>query len=235
VVLWMKSIALSGDDRPGILGLGLIWAPDEILRKAIGNALDSVAGAIPAGMQRVAVRSVGGGKFRPKRYFRSPELDLGGNRTVRVAVVPFLNIGTRKNAGSLMELQFVNRLAQVENVRVIEPGVVREELLRRRVIMQGGLSVPQTDLLFAMLEADLLVTGVVAEYDDSEGDVGGTKVAFSVLAFDMKSRRVVWSSRSYNRGDDGVFFFDVGEVKLAAEMASRMAWAVIEQMIAGKG
>jgi TolB-like protein len=235
VILWMKSLGMSGDDHPGILGLGLIWTPEEILRRAVGTALDSLALSVPAGMDRVAVRSVRGGKFRPKRFFRFPELAFGGDRPVTVAVVPFMNIGTRKNAGSLMELHFVDRLAQVWNVRVIEPGVIREEMLRLRIIMQGGLSDPQAGLLFSRLESDFLLSGLVAEYQDYEGGTGGqAKVTFSVQVFDMKSRRVVWSSRSYNRGDDGVFFFDVGEVKTAAAIASEMAWAVIERMISEK-
>ena len=234
-ILWMKSLGMSGDDHPGILGLGLIWTPEEILRRAVGTALDSLALSIPAGMDRVAVRSVRGGKFRPKRFFRSQELAFGGDRPVTVAVVPFMNIGTRKNAGSLMDLHFVDRLAQAVNVRVIEPGVVREEMLRLRIIMQDGLSDPQAGLLFSVLESDLLLSGLVAEYQDFEGGTGGqAKVAFSVQTFDMKSRRVVWSSRSYNRGDDGVFFFDVGEVKTAAAIASEMALAVVEGMISEK-
>jgi hypothetical protein len=118
---------------------------------------------------------------------------------------------------------------------VIEPGVIREEMLRLRIIMQGGLSDPQAGLLFSRLESDFLLSGLVAEYQDYEGGTGGqAKVTFSVQVFDMKSRRVVWSSRSYNRGDDGVFFFDVGEVKTAAAIASEMAWAVIERMISEK-
>jgi len=92
-----------------------------------------------------------------------------------VAVVPFMNIGTRKNAGSLMDLHFVDRLAQAVNVRVVEPGVVREEMLRLRIIMQDGLSDPQAGLLFSVLESDLLLSGLVAEYQDFEGGPAGRR------------------------------------------------------------
>jgi len=233
-ILWTKSVGMSGDDHPGILGIGLILTPEEMQRKAVGSALDSLAQSVPAGMTRIAVRSVSGGKFRPKRYYRLQGLKFGADRPVTVAVVPFLNIGTRKYAGSLMELHFVSRLAQVENVRVIDPGVVREVLLQQRVIMQQGVSGPQAALLFSMLDADFLLTGIVTEYQDAELP-GGSKVEFSVLAFDGKSRQVVWSSRSDNRGDDGVFFFNLGEVETAADLASQMVWSVVERMIAAKG
>ena len=233
-ILWTKSVGMSGDDHPGILGLGLILTSGELRRKAVDFALDSLAQSVPEGMPRVAVRSVSGGKFPPKRYHRSQGLKFRSGRPVTVAVLPFLNIGMRKYAGSLMELHFVSRLAQVENVRVIEPGVVREVLLQQRVIMQEGVSGPQADLLFSMLDVDLLLSGSVSEYQDAELP-GGSSVGFSVLAFDGKSRKVVWSSRSHNRGNDGVFFFNLGEVETAAAMASQMVWSVVERMIAGNG
>ena len=233
-VLWMNGIGISGDDHPGVLGLGLIMDQEGIQRKALGTALDSLARSLPEGMAKMLVRGVSGGKFRPRRYYRSPDFDVGGERPLTVAVIPFLNQGTRKNAGEVMALHFVSRLAEVGNVRVIEPGVVREELLRHRIIMQDGLSAPQGDLLFSMIEADLILAGNVSAYQDYEGGTGEAIVGFSVLAFDRKSQRMVWSSRSYNRGDDGVFFFGWGEVKTAGAMASQMAWAVIERII-GKG
>jgi hypothetical protein len=86
-----------------------------------------------------------------------------------------------------------------------------------------------------MLDADLLLAGTVAEYQDSGGGGGGTKVDFTVVAFDAKSRLVVWSSWSDNRGDDGVFFFDAGEVRTASAMVSQMIRSVVEWMIAGRG
>ena len=123
-------------------------------------------------MAKVPVKTGKSGKFQPKRFYRSPEFDFGKSRVLTVAVIPFLNDSTRKNAGEVMALHFVNRLAEIENIRVIEPGEVRQELLRHRIIMQDGLSVAQADLLFTMLEADLFVTGEVAEYQDFEGPTG---------------------------------------------------------------
>jgi hypothetical protein len=233
-VLWMKSIGMSGDEHPGLLGLGLILEPSVLLTRAGNTALDSIVRSVPDGMPKVSIRPAKGGKFRPKRFYRSPEIGVGGGKPFKVVVLPFRNIGTRKNAGELMALQFVNRLAGIENVRVMEPGVVREEMLRRRIIMEDGISGPQADLLFSMLEADMAIIGNVSEYQDSLGSAEETKVGFSVLMFDKKGPRVVWSSRSYNRGNDGVYFFDVGEVKTAAAMASEMVWAVVGIMF-GQG
>jgi hypothetical protein len=48
--------------------------------------------------------------------------------------------------------------------------------------------------------------------------------------FDMKTRQIVWSSFSYNKGDDGVFFFNLGKVNTAHETASGMVRSVVDRM-----
>jgi hypothetical protein len=162
-VLWMNSLGMAGDDHPGILGLGLIVDPGEILRKGVENSLDSLRLSLTGESPKVSIREmrVPGiarwkkAKFQPKHFYRSPGIGIGKGGTLTVAVIPFLNHSTRKYAGEVMALHFASRLAEVENLRVVEPGAVRQELLRHRIIMQDGLSIPQVDLLFAMLGADL--------------------------------------------------------------------------------
>lgn len=48
-------------------------------------------------------------------------------------------------------------------------------------------------------------------------------MSFSAQLIEKKSREVVWSSNSYNEGDEGVFFFDLGRVNTASVMVSQMA------------
>ena len=93
--------------------------------------------------------------------------------------------------------------------------------------MQEGLSRRDADLIHASLQADLILTGKVAEYQD----VGGNPtVAFNVLLFERQRKKVVWESWSYNQGDDGVFFFDWGRITSASVLASKMAQAVVQDM-----
>jgi len=128
----------------------------------------------------------------------------------------------------------VNRLAQVENVRVIEPGVVREELLRRRSSCRAGSRYPRPTSSSRRWRPTCSSPGSWPSMTIPRATSGHEgRVLRSGVRHEEPPRGVVVAQ--LQRGDDGVFFFDVGEVKLAAEMASRMAWAVIEQMIAGKG
>jgi len=78
-----------GGRPPGILGLGLIWAPDEILRKAIGNALDSVARAIPAGCKGLrCARSAAGSSGRNGISGPRSSTSAGTDRQRRRGPVP---------------------------------------------------------------------------------------------------------------------------------------------------
>ena len=98
--------------------------------------------------------------------------------------------------------------------------------------MDEGVSLAQTDVIFSSLKVDLILTGKVLDYQDYQGSSGKPKVDFSTLLVERKSREVVWASKSYNEGDDGVFFFDWGKVNTAHTMASEMARVVLEKMMA---
>jgi len=148
-----------------------------------------------------------------------------------IAVVPFFNISERKYAGDIMTTHFVRELNAFENFNVVEPGAVKETLLSMRIIMKDGISLADADLIFSRLNADLILTGLVLDYQDYQGATGKPKVNFSVLVIDRKSREVVWTSKSYNEGDDGVYFFDIGRVNTAHAMASEMVQAVVKMMV----
>jgi len=96
--------------------------------------------------------------------------------------------------------------------------------------MDDGLSFAQASAMFSKLDADLILTGKVMDYQDYEGITGKSKVDFSAILIERKSNEVVWSSKSYNNGDDGVFFFDFGKVNTAHVMASEMAQNVVEMI-----
>lgn len=228
-ILWMDSVGIAGDDSPGILGLGLINSPKKLREKALQTLSKSLTGYLS---DKSGAHYTGGKsrkKFRPKEFYRSPVMSHDMKYTL--AVVPFFNISERKYAGDIMTTHFVRELNAFENFSVVEPGAVRETLLSLRIIMKDGISLADADIIFSSLHADLILTGLVLDYQDYQGTTGKPKVNFSVLVIDRKSREVVWTSKSYNEGDDGVYFFDIGKVNTAHAMASEMARNVVEMMI----
>ena len=100
-----------------------------------------------------------------------------------------------------------------------------------RVIMEDGVSLANADAIFSVLDADIVVSGKVIDYQDYQGFSGKPKVDFSTIVIERKSREVVWGSNSYNEGDDGVFFFDTGRVNTAYVMASQMVRWIGEKVL----
>ncbi len=225
VVVWMDGVGLSGDQSPGLLGLGVVEDPERLRDKTVGIITASLVDAM-AGKKGV---EQAGRWFHPRFAYRSPILDP--SRSYTMAVLPFSNQTPRANAGALVELHLVRELSRVPNLTVIEPGVVRKELLKFRMVMREGVSLADAQLLQVALEVDLVVSGKVLEYLDVEGSWGKPSVDFSTWIIEKRSREVVWASRSRAEGDDGVFFFDWGRMYTANVMASRMARGVVERII----
>ncbi len=220
IILWMDSVGLSGDDSPGLLGLGLIHDPAALR----GKALARLASSLLETLEGRAVLPGSAGKFRPRIVFRSPVLAPG--QPYVLAVLPFFNRSDRKNGGDLMALQFIKELARYEAFQLVEPGVIRQVLLRARIIMDDGLSLSDAAVLFSELRADLILSGKVLDYQESLAFSGSPVVDFSALLFEAKSREIVWASDSHNEGADGVYFYDWGKISTASDLASRMVRSV---------
>ena len=227
-ILWMEDIGLSGDDASGILDIGLVETPAALNEKALQRISASLSQYL-SGQRHTKADAKKRKKFWPKVIHRSPVFEPG--MKYRVAVVPFLNLSQRKYAGELVALHFVRQLKEFENFNIVEPGDVWQALLVTRIIMEDGLSLANADVVFSKLNADLILTGRVMDYLDYQGPSGNPKVDFSVQLIERKSREVVWSSKSYNQGDDGVFFFDLGKVNTAHSMTSEMVYHVVDMIV----
>lgn len=226
-ILWIDSVGLAGDDSPGLLDLSLIKDPLTLKEMAIEQITASFVRFL-SGRETREGTGAGGKKFRPEVYYRSPIMDEPVQQTI--AVVPFLNLSERKFAGEIMPLHFVRLFREFENFQVIEPGMVRDTMLRERMIMVDGISLADADIFFDRFDADLVLSGRVMHYQDYQGGTGQPVVDFSTLMIHRQSREVVWSSHSYHRGDEAVYFFGKGKVKTAHRLAFEMAASVANLM-----
>jgi hypothetical protein len=241
-IVWIKSVGLSGDQSPGFLGLGLIDDSEELIDMAVEALLDDLDNFLHSGFKsRSPASLVGyepaeygdptldeqnplrfshGSKYDPREYYRASWFNPEGEYAV--AVVPFLNKYARAHAGFVAALHFTEILHGFENLHVFEPGLVREQLLRYRLIMPAGPSLAVSDVLASRttLSADLILSGQVFDY---QGLRGVPKVDFSVQIFDGPARDVAWWSRSDARGDKNVYFFDFGRIHTAHGLMHRLA------------
>jgi TolB-like protein len=150
----------------------------------------------------------------------------------RIAVLPFFNASSRKNAGDMLMLHFVKELQNAKRFEVVEPGIVRDQLLNLRIIMDIGMSLSDADLVFNALDADLVLCGRVMEYQDYEFAARAPKVEFSVELIERRSRKMVWSSTSSYSGDRGTVAFDWGRINTATDIAAELARVIANRMAA---
>ncbi len=228
-VVWADDYGVSGDDAPGLFQTGVVNDYQTMLKRALTSVGDSLLAYVKTGKGRTDPKTES--KFRPKMSYRAVAIEPG--KIYSVAVVPFFNLSDRRNAGEIFALLFMRHLTGLPQFRIVDIGVTRRQLLDARIIMDGGLSVTDADTVAALIEADFVLGGRVLRYEDYEGPAGRTRVDFSTVLIEKNSRKVVWSSSSYNEGSDGVRFFERGASKMAHQMATQMVRLTTE-MIVGK-
>lgn len=233
-ILWMDSESRRGDQAPGFLGRGLIYEPlavEDMVLDRIVESLSRYISGVGARRRVSEARNRGPRRFRPKSFYRTDLVSTIGHRPARIAVLPFSNSSTTRHAGEILRLQVIRFLVQAGGVEVIEPGEVRQALLRSRLIQEKGPSIPQSDVLQQTLQLDLVLFGEVMDYREAGSGTENPIVEFSVRAIDTARRQVIWSSISYGKGDDKVFFFGLGRVPTAHDLASRMARGLIARIL----
>jgi len=228
-VIWAGDAGVAGDDYPGMFCRGVINDYQILQTRTLTRLADSLLAYLKSGESGADAKPAS--KFRPKASFRS--FTLEPDRSYSVVVAPFFNMSERRYGGEILALLYMRHLASVPQFRVIDAGVVRRQLLDDRIIMDGGLSVGDAETVASHIGADLVLAGRVLRYEDYEGAAGRAAVEFSTALIETKSRRVVWSSDSYNEGSDGVRFFERGASRTAHAMATQMVRLTAE-MIAGR-
>jgi TolB-like protein len=226
VVTWADDAGIAGDEAPGLFELGLVNDYGIVLKRALDRVGQSLTAYLRTGQVGKDVECAS--KFRPKAYHRSLTLEPGRAHTV--AVVPFFNLSERRGAGEIMALHFIRHLSAFSDFSVVDAGVARQPLLDARIIMDSGLSISDADTVAALIQAEFVLAGRVIRYDDYEGPGGQNGVEFSTALIEKKTRKVVWSSDSYNAGTDGIGFFGRGSTKTAHAMATQMVRLTAELM-----
>ncbi|MGE5047447.1 MAG: hypothetical protein ACM3PC_02680 [Deltaproteobacteria bacterium] len=227
-IVWAGGFSRLGDESPGAFELGVIRDFDELAARGFAGVARSLA-ALARHEQAPPVVCPPAGRFRPRSSYRSAALDFSAPRTI--AVLPFQNLTRRRNAGDVVSLAFVRQLQSLSSVRVTEPGVLRDDLLRFRVVLQGGISLDVARMTMELVHADLALTGVVRSFDDALNADGVPRLEYTVMLLDRRGDEVVWRSTSYSQGDDGVFFFDAGKVSTVGDLACRMAQSTVRAMV----
>ena len=168
-------------------------------------------------------------RYAPVDWYSSQDMRADQERTI--AIIPFFNRSTRKHAADLQVLHLAKQLVINGSFRVLELGVIRDKMLSMHVIMNDGISIPSMDLITISLGVDLLLNGLVFDYQDTVGYGSHPRVDFSLQMFERDTKKILWSSHSHNKGDDGVFFFDYGRIATAGTLSDKMCRALVLKLV----
>jgi TolB-like protein len=225
-LLWIDGAARTGDDAPGLLRLGVVGSARELQQEVFGNLARSLRTFLGRPDRRTGACD-DDRRFRPDVAFRADDFDAADVRTV--AVLPFVNQTEHPGAGDIVTLEVLRQLHARGSLTVLEPGDVWSELLARRVIMVGGVSLETARLASAILGVDLVVAGYVRAYGPPDGASTPT-ASFTVVAIDARSKRVVWQSTSTASGDEGVVLFGRGRVSTPPALVCRLARPIADRL-----
>ncbi len=220
-ILWMDGWARAGDESPGLFGTGIVRDAAVLEQAALHELTSSLAAFLRGGSAPPPCR--GGGRVAPTVRFRRPLRETG--ELPRIAVLPFHDQSGRRDAGEIVGLDLVKHLVSTREFRVLEPGVIRSELLRNRVVMEGGVTNEAARTALGALNVDVVLGGTVYAFSDH--------VEFTVLAIETWENRVVWESRSFARRAPRIALFQRGLSVPAVAVACRMARGVVTEMTRG--
>jgi hypothetical protein len=227
----MEVVGLHGRDGLGLLGRREVFALDPLFDDAVDRLFRSFDLEHPGGAAKAPLRKAKR-RFAPRAAAQFREDTLLAGDPVRVAVLPFRIDGTARDAGIVLEHLFLRHLTRVAGVHVIDPGVVREALLRARIVMFEGPSLDQADIIGSLTSADLEITGSVRTYVAATGAMSVPFIEFWTFGLEPDERTFVWSSFSSNRGDDGVLFFQVGRISSPEQLAFEMTQSIVQRWTA---
>jgi len=232
-VLWMGGIGSAGDEAPGLLGLGIVSDSRKLEDREFGRLATSLSEYL-GGRGSRSRPCPAEARFRPNILFRAEDLETAIPHSV--VVFPFVNESDRRNAGTVVALEFLRQLSSVDNLRVVEPGVVRDRLLKLRIVLEGGVSLDTARVMLAQTDADLVLAGYVHEYaDPPAGTSSAPRVSFTVFMLERRNQKVIWQASSHHEGNDRVFFFGAGSVGTAIGLTCRMARNAIDSLMAADG
>jgi hypothetical protein len=227
-ILWTHTESRSGDDSAGLLGIGRIDDTAVLLGLVLSELGDHL-GTFLRGAGPPATGCRASARFAPQASYVADGLTFAAPRSI--ALLPFANRTNTRAAGDALTLDLLRQLHAQPQLEVIEPGLVRQRLLDYRVMIGQGVSVDGARLLLEMLDADLILTGIVFQADEPEHGAGIPLLSFSLTMLDRKADEIVWKSSSIHRGDDGVLLFDAGTVTTGPSLACRMAAAMVHPLI----
>jgi len=118
-----------------------------------------------------------------------------------VAVLPFQNLTNNEYAADRIRDVFMGMLLATEAVYVLPPGEVYRGISRVGMVNPAAPSVEEIKSLAGILDIDVVITGVVKEYDTvRSGATSANIIAFSLQMIETETGTIIWSAATTEGG-----------------------------------
>lgn len=202
-IFWSDSASATGEDFTRILGLGTISSRDRLAEKMMDRMLASLPSDLSVN-----------------------EKEAG----YRIAVMPFRNNSTYRNAGLIVTYMFITELFKTEGFIPVEYGEVRKAIVETRTRSRGELDHKSLELLSEATGVDGVVVGIVETYDDGLSRATPPEAVISVRLIDAQKKTILFYEGGELSGDERVWVLDKGRIWSVDNVAKKIIEKIVKRM-----
>jgi len=177
----------------------------------------------------VVVVTVGCGAPKPVYFHGGEQLAPGAS----VAVLPLVNLSRYENAADIIGANLVVELLATGQFEVVDPGVVDNVVLEKRMRLTDRLPLAALQDLGSELDVSYVVVGAVNEFDFiQEGTETYPTVSISLRMVRCADGVIIWAATHSKRGDDRESVFGLGRVGTLEQLAEVTVREVAKTLVA---
>ncbi|TSA07105.1 MAG: hypothetical protein D4R73_10245 [Deltaproteobacteria bacterium] len=207
-VVWGGHASRSGEEFKTALGLGKITTLAELAPVVIDEL------------------------FFPLKRFAPPDSAEREKWHFRVAVMPFENLSTHKDAGIIITYLFLSGIAQKTGWATVEYGKVWNTLVSENYPYRGELDYDTLQALGKKLGVQGIMLGTVEKYSEGVGTRGQVipEVAISLRLLYVPNKTIIWADRLGATGEDDILVLDWGRIRTADKVAEKVIKKLVQRL-----
>jgi hypothetical protein len=152
-------------------------------------------------------------------HFRGGIPGIEGQPTL--AILAPLNLSHYENAEDIVMNSLIVEMLQTELFSIMDPGLVEEAILQRRIRVTNRLPLESLQALGEALGATYLMVGTINEFgflQDGQSNVPTVSISLRIVT--CASGQIMWATSHSRSGDDAETVFGFGRIKTLDQLAS---------------
>lgn len=202
-IIWANHAAATGKDFITILGIGEIKDINKLAVKVLEELFDGFT-IVPPDKQ-------------PESLYK-------------IAVMPFQNKSSVRNAGKAATYMFIVELFKSEKFQPLEYGDIRSLIIELRVRDRGELDYKTTGAMSDLKGIDGIIVGTVEIYKEGVDISLPPEALISARLIDARNKRILWSDFFQSKGDDDIIMLDWGRIMSVEDVAYKVISKLVKEM-----